>query len=440
MAAMRSTGLGLKSLVRHLTLIAAGVGFAMAAGCGANNESVAIEEIRELPAAERWGTAAASDAERFGFAPSAAIAPTSTAVAFSYDVPEGWTEIPPAEFRNPNFMVTGHPETEIYVTRLEGTGGGLAANINRWRGQFGLAPLTEAELAGLPKIEAAGGEGVFVSFTGEFRGMGGASRGEAMLHGVVVERPGEAIFIKMTGPPDVVQSQAEAFKAFAASLKPVEGTMAAGEATSGALTMQLPAGHPPMDAMSTLDGALPAGHPDVGQSLPAGHPDVGAAMPGMVMTDMSTASGQLQWRKPEGWTEAPARAMREVTFHAGADGEVECYVSILGGAAGDAEANINRWRGQMGQSPLTAAEIGEFKRIAVLGQDAPLVEIEGSYRGMGGEALEEALMLGSMAALEGQTVFVKMVGPRSAVAAQREAFIQFCRSLRPPEAENQAPE
>lgn len=39
-------------------------------------------------------------------------------------------------------------DQEVAVTRFPGQVGGVLANINRWRGQMGLQPITEPQLAG----------------------------------------------------------------------------------------------------------------------------------------------------------------------------------------------------------------------------------------------------------------------------------------------------
>ena len=48
-------------------------------------------------------------------------------------------------------------KAEIAVTVFPGNVGGLTANVNRWRGQIGLAPLAPAELeANLDHLDANG--------------------------------------------------------------------------------------------------------------------------------------------------------------------------------------------------------------------------------------------------------------------------------------------
>jgi hypothetical protein len=66
----------------------------------------------------------------------------------------------------------------------------------------------------------------------------------------------------------------------------------------------------------------------------------------------------------------------------------------------------------------------------VLGVASPLVEIEGAFRGMRGESIEDALMLGVVCPLAQYTVFVKMVGPVEEARAARAGFVALCESLR----------
>ena len=84
----------------------------------------------------------------------------------------------------------------------------------------------------------------------------------------------------------------------------------------------------------------------------------------------------------------------------------------------------------MGASRLTDAEVDALERIEVFGAEGVLVAIEGSYEGMGGVSLPSAALLGAVAPLAGRTAFVKLVGSPELAAAERDAFIDFCRSLR----------
>jgi hypothetical protein len=140
-------------------------------------------------------------------------------------------------------------------------------------------------------------------------------------------------------------------------------------------------------------------------------------------------AGDLRFVRPASWVRAADRPLRLLTLHAGPGGRVECSLSVLGGDGGGIRANFDRWRGQLGQGPLSDAEFAALEPWPMLGREGRRIEIAGDYRGMGSEAVSEALLLGAVCALGDRTVFVKLVGPRDLAAAERERFAAFCRSL-----------
>ena len=107
----------------------------------------------------------------------------------------------------------------------------------------------------------------------------------------------------------------------------------------------------------------------------------------------------------------------------------ECYVTILGNQGGGLEPNLDRWRREMGQPGLTQSEVAALERIPLLGTEGVLLELDGSFSGMGGVAIDDAALLGVVCLLQESSVFVKMIGPRAAVRSAREDFLTFCRSL-----------
>jgi len=92
-----------------------------------------------------------------------------------WTAPPGWTE----EKGNANREATlrfgdREPKLEISVTRLQGDGGGMLANLNRWRDQIGLEKVGEAELAAqVKKIDGAAIEVFLIDLTGPSRPSGG---------------------------------------------------------------------------------------------------------------------------------------------------------------------------------------------------------------------------------------------------------------------------
>ncbi|MFN0075834.1 MAG: hypothetical protein ACKVY0_05115, partial [Prosthecobacter sp.] len=73
----------------------------------------------------------------------------------------------------------------------------------------------------------------------------------------------------------------------------------------------------------------------------------------------------LTWTIPEGWSEFATpdpSGMRILDLRFGPNQEGECYISLMPGPAGGLEANVNRWRTQMGQTPYTADEIAKLAK------------------------------------------------------------------------------
>jgi hypothetical protein len=74
-----------------------------------------------------------------------AAAPTEarTAAQIKWKTPESWTEVPPSSMRYASFSAPAENggKIDISVVTFPGDGGSDADNINRWRGQIGLAPI-----------------------------------------------------------------------------------------------------------------------------------------------------------------------------------------------------------------------------------------------------------------------------------------------------------
>ena len=98
------------------------------------------------------------------------------------------------------------------VSSLAGDGGGLLPNINRWRGQLGLAPATETVL---PTIDVSGVKATLI----EFSGTDGRTGKPAQLVGLILPLNGQTWFYKLMGDADVVAQQKDAFIKFVQSAK-----------------------------------------------------------------------------------------------------------------------------------------------------------------------------------------------------------------------------
>ncbi|MEZ6013632.1 MAG: hypothetical protein R3F49_00840 [Planctomycetota bacterium] len=131
---------------------------------------------------------------------------------------------------------------------------------------------------------------------------------------------------------------------------------------------------------------------------------------------------------PETWEAVPATRFRMVNTRVMAAPSAECYLTFLPGDGGGDVPNVNRWRGEMGLTPVDAAAVAALPRTRLLGQPALLVDLEGSFTGMSGQTIAEARLLGVLLTRHDMpgALFVKFVGPTAVIAdnvAEFEAFV-----------------
>lgn len=102
-------------------------------------------------------------------------------------------------------------------------------------------------------------------------------------------------------------------------------------------------------------------------------------------------TAEPKWILPAGWTRRAGDTMRFATLEVEADsGKLECSISKLPRGESPLEeyllANINRWRGQMGLSPLSPSELSKETTavpLAVGSQLATVINIQGDLKGGG---------------------------------------------------------
>lgn len=131
----------------------------------------------------------------------------------AYDAPPEWQPGTPNQFSLAAFTVSEGPQ-KVNIT-VSSAGGDLLTNINRWRGQVKLAPMTESELAATAqKIATLGGQGDSV----ELPGPADALPRQAIL-GVVATAGGRTWFVKLIGDHDLALREKSRFEQFVKSLK-----------------------------------------------------------------------------------------------------------------------------------------------------------------------------------------------------------------------------
>jgi hypothetical protein len=132
-----------------------------------------------------------------------------------WKVPETWASQPPSAMRLASFRAG---EVDMSVSKMPGTAGGTLANVNRWRGQIGLAPLTEGDLATAQKAVEVGGENSLLFEMAGEKPPEGKSQPQRMLV-AIVPRAGESWFFKMTGDTAAVANESANFAAFLKSIR-----------------------------------------------------------------------------------------------------------------------------------------------------------------------------------------------------------------------------
>jgi hypothetical protein len=135
----------------------------------------------------------------------------------AWTVPSGWQAVPAAQFLLAEYSIAGSngAKAEVNVAQLNGSGGGVLPNVNRWRGQIGLDPVDEI---GLTKVTTtmpvAGGQATFVDMTG--KDMSGAT---LRLVAAIVPMGDQTWFYKLMGDEKVVADQKDAFTQFVQTAK-----------------------------------------------------------------------------------------------------------------------------------------------------------------------------------------------------------------------------
>jgi hypothetical protein len=91
----------------------------------------------------------------------------------------------------------------------------------------------------------------------------------------------------------------------------------------------------------------------------AGAPSAPAPGAGMADTAVPTASGEaLAWQAPAAWAPKAPSAMRKGSYSVpGEGGEADLSITAFPGDVGGELANVNRWRGQIGLTPLGPEEL-----------------------------------------------------------------------------------
>lgn len=122
-----------------------------------------------------------------------------------WKVPTHWKPAGPKPMRLASFDIPGKDGSgDVSVSTLSGAGGGPVANVNRWRGMVGLAPLDEAGLAKeSTALNLAGGrKGILVNLGGS---------GPKRILAAIVPDGDHTWFFRLTAPDALASAELKNF-------------------------------------------------------------------------------------------------------------------------------------------------------------------------------------------------------------------------------------
>lgn len=360
------------------------------AACGRNNEVQVYRVAKEQP--QPQDMAPGNPAGMPSGHPDMAGQPTG----LKWTLPTGWQEMPPGEMRVASFKIKDDAgkQADVSVVPLPGMAGGDLANVNRWRGQVGLGPISEEEMAKAAEpVEIAGQKAELFDEAGQMSGVDGKTR----IVAAILRQNDVAWFFKMIGDDALVAQQKPAFVSFLKSLSFVAAP-----------------------AMASDQPGLPASHPQIDPDLLSAAADAGG-------------SGQPKpsWQVPGDWQEVSAGPFLTAKFAVpGSSGEpTTVNVSMAAGKGGGVIANVNRWRAQLGLGQLSEEEISKLVTpVDTTGGKAMFVDMMGTDARSG----QKARMLAAIVPQSSQTWFYKLMGDEQIVGREKDAFTKFVQTAKYP--------
>jgi len=158
---------------------------------------------------------------------SVAMLSGESAAGLQWTAPAGWKNEGSRPMRAATYTIAPAPgdrdsaECGVYFFGAAG-GGGVQANLDRWKGQV-LGPGGKPAEAKIAKKTIHGLAVTTIDTAGEYTGMGGPMAAEKTskpgyrLLGAIVEGPGGNLFIKFAGPAKTIAANQQKFEQMLAS-------------------------------------------------------------------------------------------------------------------------------------------------------------------------------------------------------------------------------
>ncbi len=186
---------------------------------GCKDREIATYRAPKDPPPTMPGTPPAGDAAGSSAAGGQSMANTAVPTASGSDLvwtaPAAWTAKPNGPMRKGSFSVKGDGgDADLSITAFPGSTGGLLANVNRWRGQLGLAPFGEGEMeTNTVHLDVGDLHLIVVDFAGN------AGAKSTRILGAIIPHDTDTWFFKLMGPDALVESQKPAFLEFLHTIK-----------------------------------------------------------------------------------------------------------------------------------------------------------------------------------------------------------------------------
>ena len=298
----------------------------------------------------------------------------ASAAETAITTPPNWEPQPLSQMRQASFLVKGQngAVADISFVSLGSAAGDVLENVNRWLAQLGQPPITEEKLGEIAqRLRTSLGDVTIVDLAG-LPDNADPSR-DGRIIAAMVTTDNSTLFFKMRGNTDLAEVQKGDFIKWIAAV-------CNAQAQTGPQQMA---------------GAAPE----------------------------TTNAPQIQWKKPEGWTEVPPSSMRYASFNAPAEDGSKIDISIVtfpGDGGSDAD-NINRWRGQMGLAPVDAS--------TVTSQLVPLETVDTTFLTTD-IAGDKTRTIAAWTRRDGRVWFFKATGPNASVEKEKPNFVKFIESVR----------
>ncbi|MCC5025234.1 MAG: hypothetical protein J6386_21715 [Candidatus Synoicihabitans palmerolidicus] len=151
-------------------------------------------------------------------APASAGSASSGTSDLVWSAPDHWVEKPGSGMRRSSFTLTDADgaTADLSIISFPGDVGGLTANINRWRGQISLPPLSEVDAeATIEHIDTPTFHVDFVDY------LGTANDVPTRIVGAILHHGDQSVFFKLMGPASLVEAETANFRAFIQTIAPV---------------------------------------------------------------------------------------------------------------------------------------------------------------------------------------------------------------------------